>query len=153
MSPSARISLKWLIPAVIVSLLPFLYRYATPKMGTVIWGITYMAMTACGLFGVLVVLYLMVLSLWDYLGESLDTTIGTWAFQIRDDANGFMANYKSLSMLIGVVLVLFVGASLPYLSHAVRDVLTRTTNLRTAIHWSNLPAESRHLSNCLSIYH
>ena len=116
-------------------------------MGPVIWGATYMIMTVCGLIGVFVVLYLMVLSLWDYLGESLDTTIGAWAIQIRDDANGFMANYRSLSMFIGVVLVLFVGASLPYLSHAARDMLTRTMNLRTAVHWSNLPSEPRQPSS------
>ena len=101
-------------------------------------------MTVCGLVGVMVVLYLMMLSLWDNLGESLDTTVGAWTIQMKNDANNFVTNYKSLSMSMGVVLMLLIGASLPYLSHAVRDMITRMTNLRTAVHWSNLPAEPRH---------
>ena len=86
-----------------------------PKMGILIWSVVCVILTTTGMIGVFIVFYLMVLTLWDYLGVSLDTTVGIWATQVKRDTYEFAANYSSLCMAIGTVFVLLSGASLPYI--------------------------------------
>ena len=83
-------------------------------MGTLIWGIVYIILTIAGMIGMFIVLYLIVLTLWDYLGASLDTTIGVWATQVKRDIYEFAANYSSLCMIISVIFMVLFGVLLPY---------------------------------------
>ena len=93
-------------------------------------------MTTCRIIGMFFVLYLIVLILRDYLGASLDTTVGVWAIQVKNDIYEFMVNYRSLSMAIDIAFVLLFGVLLPYISHNTWNIITRTTSLKIVVHWN-----------------
>ena len=66
-------SLNVLAPLATVCLLPLMYYKLVPKVGTLVGGILYVGITCVVIIGGFMVLYLVVLTCYDSLGEALST--------------------------------------------------------------------------------